>query len=111
MPSAGLKSESSPKARGIDLKPEYLNVEGVEHEFNGTLFVPTASELERLDRLTAIKDGVKQVVAGVSFNEPPKVQRAVPYCHGFSNVDGPAPRVKMSARDLIRLGATKSKGR
>lgn len=81
----------------------------MDHEWNGTLYVPTKEELDRIDRLNAIKDGCKAVVAKVEFNTPPMVIRDIPYCHGFSNVDGAAPRVKMSAKDTIRLGATKSK--
>lgn len=102
---------SSPKSKGLVFQPDYLTYGGVEHTFTGKLFIPTDEEFDRIDRLNAIKDGVKQLVATVELHEPPRVQRVVPYCHGFTNVDEPAPRVKMSAGELIRLGATKSKGR
>ena len=99
-----------PTPTTLKFEPEYAVEDGVAHTFNGTLFVPTPDEFERLDRLAAIKDGVKQIVAEVSFAEPPRVVRAVPYCHGFSNQDGEAPRVKISAKEMIRLAATKSNG-
>jgi hypothetical protein len=102
-------TEIKPRPRTLSLEPEYAIEAGVAHEFNGTLYVPTQSEQERIERLNAIKDGVRQIPALVAFNEPPRIQRAVPYSHGYVN-EGKPPCVKMSARSLIRLGATKSKG-
>ena len=99
-----------PAEKGLKFEPEYAVEGGVAHTFNGTLYVPTPEEMERIDRLNGIREGVKKMVAEVAFDEPSGVQRAVPYVHGFTN-DGDAPRVKMSAGEIIRLGATKSKGR
>ena len=105
-------SEVKPRPRELPLEPEYAVEAGVAHEWNGTLYVPTQEELDRIDRLNAIKNGCREMVAAVQFNTPPSVidLSPNPYVHGYSGNTKAATRVKMSARGLIRLGATKSKG-
>lgn len=52
------------KQKTFAFEPEYVESDGVKHEFNGTLFVPTAEEMKRIDAVVAERDARPTVALG-----------------------------------------------
>lgn len=76
----------------FEFEPQYLESGGVKHEFNGTLFVPTASEFARIEKEQAARPEPKLVGLG----EP---SLFVPN----SILPHKRPAVKMKMRDALRF--------
>jgi hypothetical protein len=87
----------APKPRSIELNPEYAAQDGVNHEWTGTLFVPAPGEYERSEA---------ERIAQVEMNP---VGIATPLVHAPFATSWTTKRVKMSAKEMIRLGATKTR--
>lgn len=95
-PSNGPSSplpEDKPRPRTLAFEPEYAIEAGVSHEYNGILYVPTEGEFARCAEERRAEE---------------LAPRVLPVAIGMRPVTKDN-RVKMSAGELIRLGATKSK--
>lgn len=67
---------------------EYINHAGIQHEFTGTLFVPTESEMKRIEREQAERATSPVVLAEPVLYVPTEQPRA---------------GVKMKMRDALRM--------
>lgn len=76
------------KQDAFEFEPEYLNHAGIQHEFTGTLFVPTESENKRIEKEQAARE-----TSPVVFAEPVLY---VPTAQ-------PRAGVKMKMRDALRM--------
>lgn len=77
----------------FEFEPEYLESGGVKHEFNGTLFVPTASEMERIEKEAKARDEKPRVVGGEPHLFVPTSMLP----------NQPRQAVKMKMRDALRF--------
>lgn len=95
----------TPTQTPFEFEPEYEKIDDIRHEFTGLLWTPTAADSEKAAKKQREKDAEKDAVA------PDLTNFAVP----VTTVLTPYPtqwrtkRVQMSAMDLIRLNASRSK--
>lgn len=86
----------APRARHIEVDPVYAEQDGVKHEFTGLLYVPAPGET---DRLQVERDTAPPTLNPVCLATP-LVEK--PFRTGWTS-----RRVKMTAREMIRLTATR----
>lgn len=80
---------SEPKQIGLTFDAlETENYAGVKHEWTGTLYVPTADEIERIETEVAARE-----TSPIVFAEPQL----------FVKTDVPRSKVKMKMKDALRL--------
>ena len=81
-------SAPKPKQKELTFEPETENYAGVKHEWTGTLYVPTADEIKRIESEVAAR-----ATSPVVFAEPSL----------FVRQDSPRAKVKMKMKDALGL--------
>lgn len=83
-----MSNPESPKQEGLTFEPETENYAGVKHEWTGTLYVPTADEITRIETEAAARE-----TSPIVFAEPQL----------FVRTDVPRGKVKMKMKDALKF--------
>lgn len=91
----------TPTQTPFEFEPEYENIDDIRHEFTGLLWTPTAADSEKAAKKQREKDDVTPDLTNFAV---PVTTVLTPYPTQWRT-----KRVQMSAMDLIRLNASRSK--
>lgn len=91
----------TPTQTPFEFEPEYEKIDDIRHEFTGLLWTPTAADSEKAAKKQREKDAVAPDLTNFAV---PVTIVLTPYPTQWRT-----KRVQMSAMDLIRLNASRSK--